>query len=52
MIKACSCKHEGQDSLHGKWQRVFNEVKSAKGTEYRCTVCGNVIKSSGEEKKK
>ena len=35
MISSCICNHEGQDSLHGKGMRVFNET--VKG--YRCTVC-------------
>ena len=35
-IFLCTCKHEGQDKIHGKGRRVFNE---GKGT-YTCTVCG------------
>ena len=37
MIKPCSCKHEGQDSLHGTGNRVHTEGVEGKVT---CTVCG------------
>lgn len=37
-VKVCKCKHEGQDQLHGKQQRVHNPT--AKGL--KCTVCGDV----------
>ena len=37
MILRCDCKHEGQDSLHGKGNRVFNPI--SKPGFYRCTVC-------------
>ena len=33
----CKCKHDFQDSVYGKRNRVFNERKE-KG-KYRCTVC-------------
>ena len=41
MIMKCTCKHEGQDKLHGTSNRVFNELDKKGGTEshYRCTVC-------------
>ena len=35
--KKCNCKHEQQDKLHGKNNRVMNEKFNGK---YRCTVCG------------
>lgn len=41
-VKPCSCKHESQDALHGKGQRVMNLTKKMNGTKkmHRCTVCG------------
>ena len=52
-IVRCKCKHEGQDSIHGKGNRVANET--AKGSAgklvVRCTVClaeHTVGKSSDE----
>lgn len=41
MIKICTCKHEGQDAIHGKDKRVFNETGKGSGDYkvYRCTVC-------------
>lgn len=41
VIKQCSCSHEGQDKMYGKNMRVFNPTKDG----FRCTVCGNTIKS-------
>jgi hypothetical protein len=43
MIKRCECKHEDQDKIHGKGNRVHNERTEGsvrKGKGYRCTVCG------------
>lgn len=41
-IMRCECKHESQDELHGKQQRVHNPCKKqGPGIGYRCTVCGN-----------
>lgn len=37
-IKPCTCKHQAQDELHGKQNRVHNPT--AKGM--KCTVCGSV----------
>lgn len=41
IIKPCTCIHEGQDKLHGKRNRVWNQIKTAQGSKnkYRCTVC-------------
>lgn len=42
MIKKCTCKHKGQDDLHGEGNRVHNEVRgrgAAGSAVYRCTVC-------------
>jgi hypothetical protein len=35
------CKHDYQDKLYGKGQRVFNEMMAKKGEGhlFRCTVC-------------
>lgn len=45
MIKLCACQHPGQDKLHGKWMRVFNQTRQAepeKDRKWRCTVCGRL----------
>ncbi len=47
MIKMCTCAHPGQDKLHGKNRRVYNE--STKGSS--CTVCGKEAGSSSIKKK-
>jgi len=31
-IKKCTCKHDGQDKLHGKGMRVHNKTKIGKGS--------------------
>lgn len=36
MIKKCSCKHEGQDKIHGDGNRVHNPKAK---DEVRCTIC-------------
>lgn len=36
----CTCKHEGQDALHGKQVRVANLTASKANVRARCTVCG------------
>ena len=43
MIAPCTCKHEAQDRLNGKNNRVHNPTKSTVGNKvvYRCTVCLN-----------
>ena len=48
MIRKCSCKHEEQDELHGKGNRVFNPTTKDKG--YRCTVCEKNITADKESK--
>jgi hypothetical protein len=43
-ILPCNCVHKGQDDLHGKGNRVFNEeLRGANSNErsMKCTVCGN-----------
>ena len=42
----CSCKHEQQDKIHGKGNRVFNW--SFKGDAGRCTVCGSSVSRKKE----
>lgn len=39
VIKHCTCKHDAQDAMYGKGNRVMNECN--KGV--RCTVCGKEI---------
>ncbi len=42
-IIKCNCKHEWQDKTYGQGNRVGNLIKqNAKGTDYRCVVCGKV----------
>ena len=44
-IRKCTCKCEGQDKIHGKDNRVFNETGGEVKTnrKLRCTVCGKEI---------
>lgn len=46
MIAKCSCKHPGQDKLHGPGMRVMNESKKG----LRCTVCGSDRDAPRKEK--
>lgn len=41
IIKQCTYSNEGQDKLHGKGKRVWNETKKGNDKQkvYRCTVC-------------
>lgn len=43
IIMKCTCKHEGQDELHGKGMRVWNKTTKGKAASsadvWRCTVC-------------
>lgn len=50
-IFSCTCKHEYQDSVYGKNNRVFNpKGKGEDLSGYRCTVCGKEINSGGKRK--
>ncbi len=42
MIAQCTCKHEAQDKLNGKGNRVFNPTKKKAGDKviHTCSVCG------------
>ena len=51
MIKACTCKHEGQDALHGKGQRVWNRTENNQH-DRRCTVCGKTALDGVKKGKK
>ena len=45
MINTCLCKHESQDKMYGKQQRVWNYAGGKGGAyknRYRCTVCGSL----------
>ncbi len=42
MIEKCNCKHEEQDKIHGKGNRVHNPRK--KEGERTCTVCKTIKK--------
>lgn len=40
-ITSCDCKHEYQDKMYGRGQRVHNPCKrGTDSVDYRCTVCG------------
>lgn len=43
-IKQCSCKHQAQDELYGKGNRVMNVGGTTAQPTYKCTVCSNKIK--------
>lgn len=47
-VRSCNCKHESQDSMYGKSQRLHNKC----GKGHRCTVCGNVKGSTESPTKK
>jgi len=48
MIIKCTCNHEQQDEMYGKFSRVHNPIKKSPNQpqEYRCTVCGKVRKEN------
>ena len=37
-VKHCTCKHDAQDKMYGKGNRVYNLLGET--TKGRCTVCG------------
>ncbi len=40
MVLSCTCKHEGQDKVHGVGRRVHNRANDDPEHEvWRCTVC-------------
>lgn len=41
IIRPCSCKHESQDEMYGKQNRLWINApsKGAKPKRYRCSVC-------------
>jgi hypothetical protein len=39
-ILPCSCKHDAQDQMYGKGQRVHNPCGAKNKGQVRCTVCG------------
>ena len=45
-VKRCSCKHEGQDNLYGKGNRLMNAYNKG----YRCTVCGKELQENTSKK--
>lgn len=51
-IMKCTCKHEEQDQMYGKQNRVWNPIGKGSdlGKDYRCSVCGK--STSGSTKKK
>jgi hypothetical protein len=48
MVIKCTCNHEQQDEMYGKFSRVHNPIKKSPNQpqEYRCTVCGKVRKEN------
>jgi hypothetical protein len=53
-IMKCTCKSDFQDSLYGKFFRVWNPCGKGKdqGDGYRCSVCGNVEGKASKKVKK
>ena len=50
MILDCTCKHEGQDRLHGAHKRVHNPTsKDGRVNGWRCTVCAAEKNMNGQE---
>lgn len=49
IIAKCTCSHDGQDEMYGKWNRVWNPAGDKTG--YRCTVCGAVMGDAHARKK-
>jgi hypothetical protein len=50
IVKPCNCSNTGQDNLYGNKNRVFNQTnkaskKAGENGEYRCTVCGAIVKT-------
>lgn len=43
MILYCGCPHPGQDALHGRGMRVWNEYRAKQGPARRCTACGREV---------
>lgn len=43
-VIVCVCTHAYQDERYGKGKRLANPLgkSSAKGQEYRCTVCSRI----------
>jgi len=56
-ILTCTCRHENQDRMYGKYRRVCNlcrgkQASSDTTIRFRCTVCGSIITPSGNELKR
>lgn len=49
VTKTCTCKHDYQDIIYGKQQRIFN--LSEDGKKASCTVCNNLIPIGSSPKK-
>jgi hypothetical protein len=52
MIKKCTCKHPGQDQLHGEGNRVWNVAVRKTGNVARCTICGRETDAPRTDTKK
>jgi hypothetical protein len=50
-ILICSCEHEYQDKLYGKYHRVHNQTKKQDGQVWRCTVCSKERTEQGTKSK-
>lgn len=44
-VKHCTCKHDAQDKMYGKGNRLMNEYNKG----YRCTVCGKEYAEGGKK---
>lgn len=52
MIRSCTCKHGGQDKLHGPGKRVFNPFTRNNARWARCTACGAEVLVADQPKPK
>jgi len=51
MILKCSCQHEYQDIIYGKFMRIHNETTASKTDGLaRCTVCEKMNSVGGVKK--
>lgn len=41
VVMHCICRHEYQDAIHGKGNRVHNPTNKTPDKAFCCSVCGN-----------
>lgn len=49
-VKQCECvkTHEYQDNAYGKGKRIVISIGTKDFVKYKCTVCGDILKSKSE----